>query len=98
MPIVIGEILLAFFARAGVFLLRFAAPALVQIALTFGVSMVTYNLGTGPFVGYIQTALGGTSALVISILAGLNFDKAVTIILSAHITRYASRVVFRRTS
>jgi hypothetical protein len=94
MPIlaVIGALL----ARLAALGLRFIGPMLVQLALTFGVSMVTYHLGVGPFVALISTALGGVGAMVLGVLGGLNMDKAVTIILSAHLVRYASRVVFRR--
>lgn len=96
MPAVIA-LLRVFFGRAAAWLLTFAGPMLVKVMLAFGVSFATYHLGMAPFLAYIQSSLGGAGSLVIGIFAGLHFDKAVTIILSAHIVARSARMVLTRT-
>lgn len=96
MPAVIWAILSAFFRRAAVWALAYIVPLLVKGLLAFGLSFVSYKLAVGPFVHMIQSALSGVSAIVVDSLAGLNFDKAVTIILSAHAVRASSRLVLQR--
>ena len=71
--------------------LRHYGEAAIEIDELTGCGITLQRLEVG-----VDQVAGET--LVIGVLGGLNMDKAVTIILSAHVTRYASRVVFRRTS
>ena len=62
----------------------------------FGVAWVTQKYALPEFLSYLQGALSGAPQIAVTALAGVNFDKAITIILSAYIARAAGNVVLRK--
>lgn len=72
-----------------------------------GVTLATYNFGVQPFLdqlrNYAQAGAGGGQYAVVAMqwMGLLNFDKAITMILSAVAAKHAvnaGRVFFRRAS
>lgn len=92
----IVELLAALSALLGRVFIAYIIPVAVKLMLGFGIAVVTYNVVAQPFVAMIQNALGGAGAQVIQILAGLQFDKAITAILSAHAFVATKRLVLQR--
>ncbi len=79
--------------------IRYAGPWIVQGLLFLGVSFVTHKYVATPVKDLIMQSLSGAGSLTTSIinaLASIQFDKAVTIIVSAHIVAASSRVLFAR--
>jgi len=84
-------------ARALVGLLaKYAGPILVQVIAFFGFQFGAQKFLTQPFVAFIQSAISGAPAIAVQALSSVNFDKAVTIILSAYVVRAGSRVFLHK--
>lgn len=79
-------------------LAKYLGPILVQVLLFFGLQLATQKFAVGPIVTFIQNALSGAPAIAVQSMAAVRFDQAITIILSAYVTRAASRVFLKKVS
>lgn len=86
--------LLAGLASLLVPLLGWVARTLVvslvaRVLVGFGVAFVSYRFLVGPILDSIRSQMGGWPADLAQWAGLLNFDKAVTIVLSAYVIRFA---------
>lgn len=61
----------------------------VRVLVGFGVAFVGYHFLVGPILDAIRGQMGGWPSDLAQWAGLLNFDKAVTIILSAYVIRFA---------
>lgn len=72
----------------------FAAGIVGRCMTALGVGWTTTQYALPNFVSWIQSHAGGVGADVIAVLAYINVDKAMTMILSAYIVKKAMKLVF----
>ncbi len=76
--------------------LKWVGPVIVQGLAFLGISLVAINWGTGPIIAELQGAFSGAPAAFIDVIAFVNGDVAMSMILSAYVVRSAGRLVMRR--
>lgn len=69
--------------------LAYGAKVVAKILLTLGISLVAYKYTVGPLLDTIQQQFAGLPTSVVDTIRLLNFDKVVTLILSAVTIRTA---------
>lgn len=67
-----------------------------RVLLSFGVAVTTYSVAVPEMLGYIQGQFAGVPADIVSMLAYMNVDKFMTLILSALAVRWASAVHLKK--
>lgn len=60
-----------------------------RVLVGFGVAFVGYHFLVGPILDAVKSQMGGWPADLAQWVGLLNFDKAVTIICSAYVIRFA---------
>ena len=76
--------------------IRYAGPWIVQGLIFLGINFVAQKYITTPFLGLIESSLGGGPEMVVKAFAAIQFDKCVTVILSAYATAAGGRMVLRK--
>jgi hypothetical protein len=78
---------------------RAVLPSIVgKIMLTLGLTWATTTLVLPDLLAFVQSHASGMPAAAVSFLAYINFDKAITMILSAGVARTAGKAVLSRKS
>jgi hypothetical protein len=76
--------------------LQYGGPFVLQVLLFFGISMSTLEFGVEPFVAQLQGYLTGAPQFFVDTLAFVGADIAITMILSAYVTRSVGKIIFRK--
>lgn len=86
----VGGLIGAFFNKA-----RELIAGIVGRCMTaLGVTWTTTHFALPNFVSWIQQHANGVAGDVIAVLAYINFDKCITMILSAYVVKKAAKLVF----
>jgi hypothetical protein len=73
---------------------QYAAGIVGRVLATLGIGMTAQNFVLPDLVGWISGYVSGVSADVIALLGYINFDKAITMIVSAYVAKKALRILF----
>lgn len=95
MPIIAGILrsALAWMLRG---LAAYVPIFIIKALSVFGLAFVANEFIVGPILGVIQSSLAGAPAFMLECLAAMGFDKAITIMLSAHVVAMSGRLALRR--
>lgn len=88
--------LAAFFRGLTSWALKWVGPIFLQGLAFLGISMVVADWGIGPIIQQMQQAFSGAPQVFVQIVAYVNGDVAMSMILSAYVVRASGRLVFQR--
>lgn len=77
-------------------LLSWIGPMIVSALLYFGLTFVSSEYAIAPLLSAIQAQLSGLPAVGLDVLGFVKADVAISMILSAYITRAATQISLRR--
>lgn len=95
MPILLGVLrsALGWLLRG---LVAYVPLFIIKALSVFGLAFVANEFVVGPILNVIQSSLAAAPAFVLECLGAMGFDKAITIMLSAHVVAMSGRLALRR--
>lgn len=92
----IATALTAFGRQLVQFAMQYGGPFVLQVLLFLGISMTALEFGIDPLVAELEGYLTGAPEFFVDTLAFVGADIAMTMILSAYVTRAAGKIIFRK--